>query len=152
MYRRYRRRNAFGGLYSILWILIIVIFVLTGFHFWQIFLIGALLSAILGILIRLITAGAIGAGLFGAATMLRNQQQPPQYQPPYQPYQQPGGQPPYYQPPPQPPYQPYEQGYQPPPQAPGTYQQSGQPYYQPSQQQPQYEQPQVQYPEEMPPQ
>jgi|SRR5579863_4165017 len=124
MYRR--RGRAFGGLYSVLWCAVIIIFFLSGFNFWPIFLIGALLSAILGMLIR-------RGGFFGATSW--NQQQPPQYQPP-----------------PQQPYQPYEQGYQPPPQAPDTYQEGEQVYYQPSQQQPQYEQPQVQYPEEMPPQ
>ncbi len=137
---RYRYRNPvrrlFGGLYSILWLVIIIIFFATGSHFWVLFLIGALLS-VLGIVIRLVTAGIIGAGIFGAASMMSNQQQ----QPPYQPYQQP------YQPPQQP-YQPYQQGYQPPP---VTYQEGGQQY--PNQPpQPQYEQPQAQYPQEMPPQ
>src|SRR6266699_40361 len=135
---RYRYRNPvrrlFSGLYSILWLVIIIIFFATGSHFWVLFLIGALLSAVLGIVIRLVMAGIIGAGIFGAASMMSNQQQ----QPPYQPYQQP--------------YQPYQQGYQPPPQQPPvTYQEGGQQY--PSQpQQPQYEQPQAQYPQELPPQ
>ncbi len=143
---RYRYRNPvrrlFSGLYSILWLVIIIIFFATGSHFWVLFLIGALLSAVLGIVIRLVMAGIIGAGIFGAASMLSNQQQ----QPPYQPYQQP------YQPPQQP-YQPYQQGYQPPPPQPPpvTYQEGGQQY--PNQPpQPQYEQPQAQYPQEMPPQ
>ncbi len=143
---RYRYRNPvrrlFSGLYSILWLVIIIIFFATGSHFWVLFLIGVLLSAILGIVIRLITSGIIGAGIFGAASMMSNQQQ----QPPYQPYQQP------YQPPQQP-YQPYQQGYQPPPPQPPpvTYQEGGQQY--PNQPpQPQYEQPQAQYPQEMPPQ
>jgi|SRR6266487_2339610 len=130
---RYRYRNPvrslFSGLYSILWLVIIIIFFATGGHFWVLFLIGALLSAVLGIVIRLIMAGIIGAGIFGAASMMSNQQQ----QPPYQPYQQPD--------------QPYQQGYQPP----ATYQEGGQQY--PSQPpQPQYEQPQAQYPQELPPQ
>src|SRR6266436_8830106 len=134
---RYRYRNPvrrlFSGLYSILWLVIIIIFFATGGHFWVLFLIGALLSAVLGIVIRLVTAGIIGAGIFGAASMMSNQQQ----QPPYQQNQ--------------PPYQPYQQGYQPPQQPPVTYQEGGQQY--PSQpQQPQYEQPQVQYPQELPPQ
>src|SRR6266700_3412027 len=111
---RYRYRNPvrslFSGLYSILWLVIIIIFFATGGHFWVLFLIGALLSAVLGIVIRLIMAGIIGAGIFGAASMMSNQQQ----QPPYQPYQQPDQ-----------PYQPYQQG---------------------------YEQPQAQYPQELPPQ
>ena len=137
MYRRYRRR---GGLHSILWLLIIILFVFSGFHLWWLFLVGTLLSVILSVVIRRFMTGSFGAGLFGS--MMNQQQQPPQYQPPYQPYQ----------PPPQQPYQPYGQGYQPPPQAPGAYQEGGEVYYQPSQQQPQYEQPQVQYPQEMPPQ
>jgi predicted lipid-binding transport protein (Tim44 family) len=144
---RYRYRNPvrslFSGLYSILWLVIIIIFFATGGHFWVLFLIGALLSAVLGIVIRLVMAGIIGAGIFGAASMMSNQQQQPpyqQYQPPYQPYQQPDQ-----------PYQPYQQGYQPPQQPPATYQEGGQQY--PSQpQQPQYEQPQVHYPQELPPQ
>src|SRR5215470_392719 len=127
LFMRYRYRNParrlFSGLYSILWLMIIIIFFATGGHFWVLFLIGALLSAILGIVIRLLMAGIIGAGIFGAASMLSNQQQQPPYQPyqqPYQPYQQP--------------YQPYQQGYQPPPQPPPvTYQEGGQqyPYQQP---------------------
>jgi len=142
---RYRYRNpirrAFGGLYSILWLMIIILFFVT--HSWIWFLIGALLSAILGVVIRLLTAGIIGAGIFGAASMMSNQQQ---QQPPYQPYQPP------YQPY-QPPYQPYQQGYQPPPQQPPAYQEGSQQYpYQPPQQPPQYEQPQAQYPQELPPQ
>jgi hypothetical protein len=64
-------------------------------------------------------------------------------QPYYQPYQQP------YQPPQEPSYQPYDQGYQPPREA---YQEGGKQYQYPS---PavydQYEQPQAQYPEQMPP-
>jgi len=143
---RYRYRNPvrrlFSGLYSILWLVIIIIFFATGSHFWVLFLIGALLSAVLGIVIRLVMAGIIGAGIFGAASMLSNQQQ----QPPYQPYQQPHQ-------PPQQPYQPYQQGYQPPPPQPPpvTYQEGGQQY--PNQPpQAQYEQPQAQYPQEMPPQ
>ncbi len=61
---RYRYRNPvrrlFSGLYSILWLVIIIIFFATGGHFWVLFLIGALLSAVLGIVIRLVTAGIIG--------------------------------------------------------------------------------------------
>src|SRR6266852_4895585 len=132
-FMRYRYRNPvrrlFSGLYSILWLVIIIIFFATGSHFWVLFLIGALLSAVLGIVIRLVMAGIIGAGIFGAASMMSNRQQ----QPPYQPHQQP--------------YQPYQQGYQPPPPQPPpvTYQEGGQQY--PSQPpQPQYEQPQAQYP------
>src|SRR6266852_9733173 len=115
-FMRYRYRNPvrslFSGLYSILWLVIIIIFFATGSHFWVLFLLGALLSAVLGIVIRLITACIIGAGIFGAASMMSNQQQ----QPPYQPYQQP--------------YQPYQQGYQPPPPQPPpvTYQEGGQQY------------------------
>src|SRR5437763_12151742 len=98
-------------------------------------------------------------GSFGSDS---NYQQPNQYyQPPQQPnqYYQPPQQPnQYYQPPtsPQPntpytrPYQPYEQGYQAPR---NEYQQGAQPYQSnPSQSaSEQYEEPQAQYPQEMPP-
>ncbi len=143
---RYRNpiRLIVGPLYGLLWLGIIIIYLATGAQFWILFLIGAFLSICLSVLVRLITAGIIGAGLFGAASMLSNQQrqQPYQgYQPPYQGYQPPpAGQ------------VPYQQGY--PPQQP--YQEGGQPqYYQPPAQyqppQTPYEQPQVQYPGEMPP-
>ena len=90
------------------------------------------------------------SGFFGSDS---NYQQPNQYyQPPQQPYQ-PNQ---YYQPPaaPQPtppPYQAYGQGYQASPQ--NDYQQGAQPYQSnPSQSAPeQYEEPQAQYPQEMPP-
>jgi hypothetical protein len=65
----------------------------------------------------------------------QQQQQPPYYQPPQQPYNQT----PYYQPPAGQ-EQSYGQGYQPQP-----------PYYQPSGQPHDYNQPQPEYPEEMPP-
>ncbi len=136
---RYRNpiRRIVAPLYCLLWLGIVIIYLATGAQFWILFLIGAFLSILLSVLVRLITVGIIGAGLFGAASMLSNRQQ----QPPYQGYQPPPtGQ------------VPYQQGYQ--PQQP--YQEGGQPYYQPpaAQYQPPqapYEQPQAQYPGEMPP-
>jgi hypothetical protein len=74
--------------------------------------------------------------------------QQPYYQPPQQhPYQQPYYQPPQpsYQPPT---YRPYEQGYQP---VPETSQEGEQRYQYPQPSYEQYEQPQAQYPQELPP-
>jgi hypothetical protein len=90
--------------------------------FWPWILVVAAISALLGALIRPIIATLLGLGIFGLASSMTNR-------------------------PPQQPYQPYQQGYQPPPQPP-TYQEGGQQYLYPQQ----YEQPQAQYPQELPPQ
>lgn len=136
-------RTIYGSFIGAMWMLILAIFFIT--NWWEIFLIGAALSAILGTLMRPILALLTGMGLFGLASMMNNQ-------PPQQPYYQPQ-QPPYYQPPTQDPpssYTPYQQGYQPPPSQ-ETYQEGEQPHQYP-QQSAQYDQPQAQYPEQMPPQ
>jgi len=125
-------RGVYGGLHSFFWLFILALFFAT--HSWIWFLVGAGISAILGALIRPITAGLLGLGLCGTASMA-NQPQP--FSQPIQPQ-----------------YQPYEQGYQPSPPA-ETYQEGGQEHQYPPTPQPsqQYEQPQVSYPEQqMPPQ
>ncbi len=138
-------RAIYGSLIGAMWMLILALFFIT--HWWVVFLIGAALSAFMGVLMRPIIALLTGMGLFGLASMMNNQ--PPQQ--PQQPYYQP--QQPNYQPPTQDPpssYTPYQQGYQPPP-SPPTYQEGGQPH-QYSETPAQYDQPQAQYPQQMPPQ
>jgi Zn-dependent protease with chaperone function len=141
-------RRTYGGLIGAMWMIILALFFAT--HFWPLFLLGVVLSTVMGALSRQIIASLLGLGLFN---MLNNQQQqPPYYQPPQQPYTPPNNQP-YYQPPQQP-YQPYEQGYQAPapPPPPDTYQEGGQQHPYPAQSDQDYEQPQAQYPQQMPPQ
>jgi energy-coupling factor transporter transmembrane protein EcfT len=140
-------RRIYGGLIGAMWMIILALFFAT--HFWPLFLLGAILSALMGSLARPIIAALLGLGLFN---MFNNQQQqPPYYQPPQQSYTPPGSQQPYYQPPQQP-YQPYEQGYQAPTPPAGSYQEGGQQYPYPPQSAQDYEQPQAQYPQQMPPQ
>lgn len=127
-------RGMYGGLYGFFWLLILALFFITGS--WIVFLIGAAISAILGSLARPIMAAVLGMGIMGAASMANQQ---PQYQPTYQPYQQPAT-----------PEQPYQQGYTP-QQAAQSYQEGAGPYHYPEAP-PQYEQPQTQYPQELPPQ
>lgn len=121
----------YGSLQGFFWLLILALFFATDNWIW--FLVGAGISAIMGALFKPIIASLMGLGLASMAN-----------QPPQQPYYQPS------QPPQQPYYQPsqqsYEQGYRPP--QPETYQEGGQQYRSPQE----YEQPQVQYPQEMPPQ
>jgi len=124
-------RRIYGSLQGFFWLLILALFFATDNWIW--FLVGAGVSAIMGALFRPIIASLMGIGLVSMAN------QPPQ-QPYYQPSQAP--QPLYYQPS----QQSYEQGYRPPQSE--TYQEGGKQYYAP----PEYEQPQVQYPQEMPPQ
>jgi hypothetical protein len=133
----------YGAMFGTLWMLVLAVFFLSGATFWQVFLIGGVLSALLGTFGRPIIASLTGSNLYGA---YNSNNRPPGGS--YQPQQ------PYYQPPQQPnqqSYQPYQQGYQPP--APGeAYQEGNQQYRYPSQGQ-EYEQPQPQYPpQEMPPQ
>lgn len=139
-------RSIYGSFIGAMWMLILALFFIT--HWWVVFLIGAALSAFMGVLMRPLLAALTGLGLFGVASMMNNQ--PPQQ--PQQPYYQPQQpQQPYYQPPTQDPpssYAPYQQGYQPPP---PTYQEGGQPH-QYTEQPAQYDQPQAQYPQQMPPQ
>jgi len=110
-------------------------------HSWLGFLIGVGVIVLLSAILRSVLSSSFGQGPMNARPFT---QQP--YQQPQQPYYQP--QQPYYQPY-QEPYQPYEQGYQPPP---VVNQDAGPQYQYPQPQQPQYdEQPQAQYPQELPP-
>lgn len=139
-------RGVYGGLCGFLWMAMLALFFITGSWIW--FLVGAGITAILGALARPLMAGLLGAGIF-TATQAGQQQ----YQQPYQPYQQ-GSQPyPSYQQG-QEPVQPYQQGYQPmqPPPVPGTYEEGSQQHQYQQQGQPQYDVPETQYPQEMPPQ
>ena len=131
-------RGVSGGLIGAMWMIMLALFFATGSWLW--FLVGAALSAIISAFIRPLTAFLLGLGTFGLASTDQQPQQP------------------YYQPTPNQqsyPSQPqqYQQGYQPTPQTEG-YQEGGQRYSYPGQQAPQqqYEQPQAQYPQEMPPQ
>ncbi len=129
-------RRIYSGIQGFMWLLMVALFFATGSWLW--FLVGGIFSAILGALFKPITAILLGLGIFGLASMATNQPQ----QPPYQPTPQ------YYMPP-TPPAQPtYEQGYQGRQQTPETYQEGGQSYSTSAQ----YEQPQAQYPSQMPPQ
>ena len=115
----------------------LALFFATGSWLW--FLVGAALSAIISAFIQPLTAFLLGLGIFGLASANREPQQPAYYQPTFnqEPYQS----------------QLYQQGYQT-PQTEG-YQEGGQRYTYPEQQQSslqQYEQPQAQYSQEMPPQ
>lgn len=130
-YRRrpyWRRRGIWGFPFMLFFVLLFIS------HSWSLFLIGIVISIILSLCIRSIMAGTFGAG---------RPNTPPTWQQPYQQPQQPYQQ--YYQPYQQP-YQSYDQGYQPP----------AAPYEEPrpqnQNQQSQYEeQPQAQYPQELPP-
>src|SRR6266705_1083893 len=125
-YRRrpyWRRRGIWGFPFMLFF------FILIFSHSWTLFLIGIVISIILSLFIRSIMAGAFGAGRPNTPPTW---QQP--YQQPHQPYQQP--------------YQSYDQGYQ--------YQPPATPYQEPGpqsqNQQSKYdEQPQAQYPQELPP-
>lgn len=156
-------RGLYGGVQGFIWFLGLALCFAIGF--WPWILLPIILSAFLGVLIRPIMAMLLGLGIFGAASMMNQGQQPPAYQQPYPYYQpsQPQEQPPIYQDPNsqpyQQPYEPYQQGYQSPPQ-PSTYQAGEQQYYYPPNESPQqqqynqgqsYEEPQAQYPQEMPP-
>jgi hypothetical protein len=138
-------RRIYGGLIGAMWMIILALFFVT--HFWPLFLIGAAITALMGALVRPILASLLGLGLFSLFN--NQQQQSPYYQPTRQPYTPPNNQP-YYQPSQQT-YQPYEQGYQASPPPAETYQEGGQQYPYPSSAQ-DYEQPQAQYPQQMPPQ
>ncbi len=128
-------QGIYGGIQGFFWLIALAIFFITGS--WIVFLFAAGISAILGTLARPIMAGLASMAFFSMA-----QQPPPQYyQPPQQPYQSP-----------QQPYQSYQEGYRPPPEPQAeTYQEGGQLYPYPSQSSQQYEQPQAQYPQQMPP-
>ena len=132
----YNPRGAYGGLYGFFWMLMLALFFLTGSWVW--FLVGAGISAILSALFVPITAALAGMGFMAA-----NRQQPPfqqQYQQPYQNYQQPVQQS----------YEPYQEGYQ--PQQSNTYVEGGEQHQYPPQPKEEYDQPETQYPQEMPPQ
>ncbi len=134
-------RGLYGGLQGFVWLMGLAFLFVIGFWPWILVVIG--ISAILGSLVAPITAGLMGLGIYAATQ--GNQGQPQQYQQPYQAY--PPEQPPTEEQPG--PYQPYQQGYQPPPA--GTYQEGGQAdrYPQPKQE---FDQPQVNNPQELPPQ
>lgn len=128
--RAYRRgMRGRGGIFGFPWFLFVLIIIFS--------------HSFVGIIFAIVAAVVLTAILmrvFGSQGMMgNNYQQPPQQ--------------PYYQPPQETPtYQPYDQGYQPPPPQ-EVYQEGGTPHPYPQENNPyqQYEQPQAQYPEEMPP-
>jgi hypothetical protein len=140
-YRR-RVRRGFGFPFLFPFIMLFV------FHSGSIFFATLVLAIMIALILKAFDASSPnGSG--------QSQQQTPYYQPPAQTYQPPYYQPPVqaYQPPTQPyqpsyqqeDYQPYEQGYQP---SATPYQANGQ---QSTSSYEDYEQPQAQYPEQMPP-
>jgi hypothetical protein len=156
--RSYRYNNHTRGRFPFFRILLIILFaplilqIFSGHGFFPL-----MPLVIIGILVFIwLRSSMFGSGNSGSTGSNSNYQQPNQYyQPPQQPY--PPNQ--YYQPstpaqpntPDTPPYQSYEQGYQAPPQS--DYPQGVQPYQgnpSPSTLE-QYEEPQAQYPQEMPP-
>jgi hypothetical protein len=131
-------QRVYGGFIGFVWFIMLALFFATGTWIW--FLVGAGISAILGTLARPIIATLLGSAFLSTPT----------YQPQQQPYQPP--QPTYQPPASQQDYQSYDQGYQPPP-APENYQEGGKQYpYPPTSASQASEQPQAQYPEQMPPQ
>jgi hypothetical protein len=123
------------GIYGFPWWLFFIFF--FNFHSIAWFVISIGIIVMVSLLIRAATSSGSNAGARSS-----QMQQTPYYQPKQQ----------YYQPPAQTqqPYQSYEQGYQP---ARETYNEGNQQYQYPeAAEYDQYEQPQAQYPEEMPPQ
>ncbi|QBD81229.1 hypothetical protein EPA93_36735 [Ktedonosporobacter rubrisoli] len=128
----------YGGLQAALWMLGLAY--CFAFGFFPAILVVVGLSIILGAFTRQIMAGI--AGMTGSSYG-----QQPNYQQPYE--RQNSYQEPYRPPQGEPSPQSYEQGYQAaPPQAQETYHEGGKQYNYPAQ----YDQPQAQYPQEMPPQ
>ncbi len=130
-------RGIYGGIHSFIWMLGLALCFAIGF--WPWILLPVAVTMILGALFNPITMGLAGMGFLAATQMQQPQPQP--YQQPYASQEQPG-------------YQPYQQGYQGAPAQPQqTYQEGGQQYAYNPQPKEEYEQPQVQYPEqqELPP-
>lgn len=131
-----QRTGVYGGMHGFIWLLGLALCFTIGF--WPWILLPVVVSTLLGSFYRPIMGGLAGNSFLGAAQM-----QPPNAQQPYPPQEQ---QP--YPPQEQPVYQPYQQGYQGPQVPPQPIYQAGP---EPKQQ---FEQPQVQYPEqqqELPP-
>lgn len=128
-----RPDGIYGGLIGAMWMLMLALFFITGSWLW--FMVGVVISILLGTLRRPLMAALLGMGIFGLASLMNQQQQPPVY------YQPPTPTPP-------PAYSNYQEGYQNTQQPSTTYQEGEQNYTYP----PTYEQPQAQYPQQMPPQ
>ncbi len=133
-------KDMFGGISGFVFLAGMGVLFLPGISFWPGILILLGITAIVSAIARPLMIALFGVGVMGVTMMNRQPQQP------------------YYQPPQNtdaPPYQPYQQGYQPPAQ---TYREGDQqhqypqgqpqPKYEPSH----YEEPQSQYPQELPPQ
>jgi len=129
---RYRyRRNRWGWRGFPIPLFFILFFV--GGHSWISFLVSVGVVVLIFLLIRWLLISTSGPGISGVPPTVNQPYQQQDYSPSYQP-----------------PYQPYQQGYQGPQ---SGYEQSGQKYQGPEQRQEyeQYEQPQAEYPQEMPP-
>src|SRR6266700_1680471 len=125
---RYRYGRPGGGIFGLLVLLFLLLYLFS--HIWVWLVMGLIALVIVGAILRMVRAGT-------------NYQQPPfvNYQQPPQPYQPYMG--------PQPQNQTYEQGYAGPPPSQDPYAEGNQQYYYPPQVSD--EQPQAQYPEQMPP-
>ena len=134
-------RGFYGGLHGFFWLLILALFFVTGNPL--VFLVGVGISILLGAFMRPILALLLTGGLaawFANQQSQANYQQPEAgqspYEPPYQPYEP----------------QPYQQGYQPPHlTTPEAYEEGGTYHQYPPQTAQHYEQPQAEYPQQMPP-
>ncbi len=130
-------RRIYSASFGFMWMVILALFFITGTWVW--FLVGAAISALLGVFLRPIIAWLLARNAFGLAAQMQQTPQPEQY----------------YTPTPQP-QPPYQQGYQGPPvQQAEAYREGDKQYYYPpqsSQSSQQYETPQSQYPQQMPPQ
>ncbi len=128
-------RRRMRGAYGFPWLLLFIIF--FNIHSFSWLLMTLVTMAFVFIIIKAIMATSVNSG------SAQNRMGPQQMYQPKQPYQ------PLYQQPQGSSYQPYEQGYQAPREA---YQEGGQQYQYPAPEEyDQYEQPQAQYPEQLPP-
>jgi hypothetical protein len=138
--------GVYGGLHCFIWLAGLGICFAFGFWPWILVVVG--LSSILGAMRNAIMEAIVGVG-FGMASNAKQSQQV--Y---YQPAQNVSYTPPAHEAESE--YQPYQEGYQPAPQPTGSNQEGQQLYPYPSQtqsaQSPEYEEPQAQYPQELPPQ
>jgi hypothetical protein len=137
-----RPSSLYGAIPGAMWMFILALYFVT--HIWILFLIGVMLTALLGTVLRPLVASMSGMPRMN----MHSQPTQPYYQPPQQA---------------QPTNQSYQQGYQPAKPASGdphvVYQEGGQQHTYPPQQSQEYEnpdtlynQPQAQYPQQMPPQ
>jgi hypothetical protein len=134
--------RGYNYLHGILWMLVLALFFAT--HIWIWFLLGAILSGLLGSQRKNMLNNPFILSLINKQTSYQQPPPTPYYQPPQQ-------QTPYYQPSQQQPDRPYEQGYQTPQQHSETYEEGRKQYPYNVQAETEYEQPQAEYPQAVPP-